>query len=111
MDVVVQSSRQEVMAQTTLEAMAAGRAVVSTATMGADEAIEDGVTGALVDVGDAEAMARAMTTLASDPDRRATMGRAARRRIESQFTMAHVLEDRAEDILGRVAAGRPAGSP
>jgi hypothetical protein len=38
------------------------------------------------------------------------MGRAARARIEAQFTLAHML-DRAEHILGRVAAGRPAVAP
>jgi glycosyltransferase involved in cell wall biosynthesis len=107
LDVFVQPSRQEVMVQTTLEAMAAGRPIVSTRTVGADEAMEDGVSGLLVDVGDAAAMARAMMALAGDPGRRAALGRAARARIESTFTLEHML-DRAEAILGRVAAGRAA---
>jgi glycosyltransferase involved in cell wall biosynthesis len=106
-DVFVQPSRQEVMVQTTLEAMAAGRAIVSTSTVGADEAIEDGVSGVLVDVGDAPAMAQAIIALAGEPARRAALGRAARARIEATFTLEHML-DRAEAILGRVATGRPA---
>jgi glycosyltransferase involved in cell wall biosynthesis len=106
-DLFVQPSRQEVMVQTTLEAMAAGRAVVSTRTIGADEAIEDGVSGALVGVGDASGMAASIAALAGDPARRGRLGRAARGRIEAQFTLEHML-DRAEAILGRVAAGRPA---
>jgi glycosyltransferase involved in cell wall biosynthesis len=106
-DVFVQPSRQEVMVQTTLEAMAAGRAIVSTRTVGADEAIEDGVSGLLVDVGDAPGMASAMTLLADEPSRRAALGRAARARIEGTFTLEHML-DRAEAILGRVATGSPA---
>src|SRR4029077_5406937 len=82
MDVVVQSSRREAMAQTTLEAMAVARSVVSTTTVGADEAIEDGVSGLLVPVGDAAALAERIILLAAAPGRRAALGGAARRRIE-----------------------------
>jgi starch synthase len=95
------------MVQTTLEAMAAGRAIVSTSTVGADEALEDGVSGLLVRVGDAAAMADAMATLAAAPARRAALGRAARARVEAEFTRAHML-DRTERILARIAAGAPA---
>jgi len=106
-DLFVQPSRQEVMVQTTLEAMAAGRAIVSTRTVGADEAIEDGVSGVLVPVGDPAAMAEAMIDLANDPARRATLGCAARARVEQSFTMGHML-DRAERVLARIAAGAAA---
>jgi glycosyltransferase involved in cell wall biosynthesis len=107
LDVFVQPSRQEAMVQTTLEAMAAGRAIVSTRTVGAGEAIEDDVSGVLVPVGDPAALADAIAMLATDPARRATMGRAARGRIEREFTMAHMV-DRAERVLERIAAGAPA---
>jgi glycosyltransferase involved in cell wall biosynthesis len=110
LDLFVQPSRQEVMVQTTLEAMAAGRAVVSTRTVGADEAIEDGRSGVLVPVGDPAAMADAIAALAADPTRRAALGRAARARVESTFTMPHML-DRAERILMRIAAGEPQPEP
>jgi len=98
MDIVVQSSRREAMAQTTLEAMAVGRPVVSTATVGADEAIEDGASGLLVPVGDAAALARGIVALARDPVRRAALGDAARARIAEHFTSARML-DRCEAIL------------
>jgi glycosyltransferase involved in cell wall biosynthesis len=104
MDVVVQSSRQEVMAQTTLEAMAAGRAVVSTATMGADEAIDDGVSGLLVPVGDVAAMAEGVIALAGDPGRRTALGEAARARIAADFTVARTLER--SDAIFRAIGGR-----
>src|SRR5262249_26864932 len=78
MDVVVQSSKREAMAQTTLEGMAVGRPVVSTTTIGADEAIEEGVSGLLVPVGDVAALADRIVTLAGDPARRAVLGAAAR---------------------------------
>ncbi len=105
MDVVVQSSRREAMAQTTLEGMAAGRPVVSTGTIGADEAIEDGISGLLVPVGDAEALASRIVALATDAGRREALGRAARARIEAEFTGERMLE-RCETILGAIRDGR-----
>jgi glycosyltransferase involved in cell wall biosynthesis len=98
MDIVVQSSRREAMAQTTLEAMAVGRPVVSTTTIGADEAIEDGVSGLLVPVGDVAALADRIGALAGDPARRAALGAAARCRIAEHFTQNRML-DRCEAIF------------
>ena len=98
MDLVVQSSRREAMAQTTLEAMAAGRAVVSTSTVGADEAIEDGVSGLLVPPGNPRALADRIQELAADPERRDALGRAARDRTARHFTQRAML-DRCEAIL------------
>ena len=104
MDVVVQSSRREAMAQTTLEGMAIGRPVVSTTTVGADEAIEEGVSGLLVPVGDAGALAERIVALGVDPERRAALGRAARDRIAEHFTQERML-DRCEAILTRISSG------
>ena len=102
MDIIVQSSRREAMAQATLEAMAAARPVVSTATIGADEAIEDGVSGLIVPVRDPEALADRLVTLAVDPARRHALGEAARRRVAEHFTTEHML-DRCEAILRAIA--------
>ena len=107
MDIVVQSSRREVMAQTTLEAMAVARPIVSTTTVGADEAIEEGASGLLVPVGDAGALADRIVALAGDPERRVALGRAARARIAAHFTSGDML-DRCEAILAAVVAGRDA---
>src|SRR5207247_683123 len=103
MDIVVQSSRREAMAQATLEAMAAGRAVVSTTTVGADEAIDDGVSGVLVPVRDTAALADRLVALALDPARRRALGEAARQRIAERFTTAHML-DRCEAVLQAIVA-------
>ena len=103
MDIVVQSSRREAMAQATLEAMAAGRAVVSTMTVGADEAIDDGVSGFLVPVRDTDALADRLVALARDPARRRALGEAARQRIAERFTTAHML-DRCEAVLQAIVA-------
>ena len=86
LDVFVQPSRQEAMVQTTLEAMAAGRPVVSTRTIGADEVIEDGVSGVLVPPGDVGALVGAIERLASDAELRARLGHAARAAVIANFT-------------------------
>jgi glycosyltransferase involved in cell wall biosynthesis len=48
----------------------------------------EGSCGLLVAAGDAAELAQAMRTLALAPARRATMGAAARARIEREFTWA-----------------------
>jgi colanic acid/amylovoran biosynthesis glycosyltransferase len=69
-----------------LEAMASGLPVIATKHAGIPEAVEHGVTGVLVDEGDAEAMAAAIVRLDSDPDLRAAMGAAGWRRARARFT-------------------------
>lgn len=70
-----------------LEAMAAGRPVVSTRLVGVPEMVEDGVTGLLAAPGDAAAMARHLLRLAGDAALRDSMGLAGRRKLETTFTL------------------------
>ena len=69
-----------------LEAAAAGVAQVAGASGGAGEAVEDGVTGVVVQrPTEASDVARTIAGLLADPDRRSSMGAAARRRAEASF--------------------------
>jgi glycosyltransferase involved in cell wall biosynthesis len=61
-----------------MEAMACGLPVVATHIAGIPELVEDGVTGLLVPPARADALAAALERLATRPDKRAEMGRAAR---------------------------------
>jgi glycosyltransferase involved in cell wall biosynthesis len=63
-----------------LEAMAAGRPVVSTRVGHVDSIVEDGVEGYLVDVGDITSLAARITRLLLRPEIAGRMGAAARRR-------------------------------
>ncbi len=68
-----------------LEAMAAGRAVVTNDVPGCRQCVEHGVTGLLVERGEVTALSRAMQSLMQDPARTESMGRAARTRAEQAF--------------------------
>jgi glycosyltransferase involved in cell wall biosynthesis len=92
-DVVALSSINEGTPVTVIEAMAAGRAVVSTAVGGVPDLIEDGRTGRLVPPGDEVALARALTELIADPDLRARLGAAARADVVARFGYARLVAD------------------
>jgi glycosyltransferase involved in cell wall biosynthesis len=73
-----------------IEAAASGRVVVTTDHPGCRDAIDSGVTGVLVPVRDAVALANAIQELLSDPVRCATMGQAGRDLAESAFDVRQV---------------------
>jgi glycogen(starch) synthase len=73
-----------------LEAMAAGRPVVASASGGILDMVVDGVTGRLVEPGDASALAKAITSVLSDPQQAQAFGAAGRDRAR-QFTVGAVV--------------------
>jgi colanic acid/amylovoran biosynthesis glycosyltransferase len=73
-----------------LEAAACALPVVATRHSGIPEIVEDGVTGLLVGERDAVALAAALRALLADPERRAAMGRTARRRVENHHDVERV---------------------
>src|SRR5207237_1800341 len=68
-----------------LEAMACGKPVIGGAHGGAPEVIEDGVTGYLVQHGDAVQLATSIETLLANPEIGAEMGRRGKQRAENEF--------------------------
>jgi glycosyltransferase involved in cell wall biosynthesis len=72
---------------TVIEAMASGLATVASNVGGVPEAIEQGVSGLLVQPGDSRSLADALALLLRDPLLRAGMGQAARKRIEQNFVI------------------------
>ena len=92
--VVVPSVWAEPLSRVLLEAMRLGRPVVATRVGGTPEAVEDGVTGVLVEKADPDALAQAVAQLLLDPARRARMGAAARERAARFFD-----EERLVDAL------------
>ncbi len=71
-----------------IEAMASARPVIASAFGGGPEIVRDGETGYVVDPNDTPLFARRLAALLGDPDLRATMGAAGRRRVLESFTLA-----------------------
>jgi glycosyltransferase involved in cell wall biosynthesis len=74
-----------------VEAMAAGLPVVATPVGAVGDLLTDSGGGVLVPVGDARALAKALSALAQDPDRRAAMGRSGEAYARSELALQAVL--------------------
>jgi glycosyltransferase involved in cell wall biosynthesis len=85
MDTLVLPTHREGFPNVVLEAQAASRPVVTTGATGALDSVCDGVTGIVVPVGDAVALADAILKLMSDRDLALRMGCAGRERVIREF--------------------------
>ena len=92
-DIFAMSSVTEGLGTSLLDAMAAAKPIVATATGGIPEVVVDGQTGLLVPPRDHAAMADAIVTLLKDDDLRRRMGQAGRKRACSQFSAERMVQD------------------
>ncbi len=106
MDVLVNASDPEPFGLVLLEAMARGVAVVAVASGGPLEIVEDGRTGVLARSGDPAALAAAIERVIADPQLRAELAEAGRRRYLEHYTDA-AMRDRLRARLRALA--EPAG--
>lgn len=83
-----------------LEAMAMGRATLTTDSPAMRDYVVDDVTGVLTPPRDALGMARRIADLLADDARRASIGSAAASAVRGSFTLDHMW-----DAIGRVMAG------
>ncbi len=102
---VLPSVEGEGLPQALTQAMAMQRAVVATYVGGIPEVLSHGVTGLLVPPGDLEALAHGIATLLRDRALRMRLGRAARERILSGYTLEQML-DQTEELYARLLGGR-----
>ncbi len=109
-DVAVTTPWYEPFGLTPLEAMACGVPVIGSAVGGIPHTVEHGVTGLLVPPRDPESLADALRELISRPRLRLRMGRAARARVEQEFTWSTVAR-RMEDLYRSVAHSRGEARP
>jgi len=86
-----------------LEAGACGVPSVAGDSGGVRSAVRDGETGIVVPPTDAEAVTGAIHSLLLDPERRARMGRAARRAVETHYNWDRVARDTREFIYDVIA--------
>lgn len=90
--VYVLPSYREGTPRTVLEAMAMGRAIITTDAPGCRETVVDGDNGYLVPVQDIQALADAMTALIESPDQIARMGVRSRLTAEEKYDVHKVNE-------------------
>ena len=100
---VLVPSRLEGFGLVALEAALGARPVVAARVGGLPEVVVDGSTGILVDPDDADALAKGMVALMSDPERAARMGERGRERALREFSAARHADD--WDALYREVGG------
>jgi glycogen(starch) synthase len=83
-DVVVVPSRYEPSGLVVREAQAAGATVVATRTGGLTDAVQDHVTGRLIDVGDVDALRDILVSLAGDPAQARRLAKAGAQAVTTQ---------------------------
>ena len=108
-DIFVLPSMREGLPISVLEAMAANRPVIATAIPGTTEIVTAEETGLLFPPGEARPLAEALRRLLGDPSLRHRLTRAARVRVQEEFSaeiMTRQVEKIYEEVLGQ-GRGRP----
>ena len=104
LDILVHASTTpEPFGQVIVEGMAAAKPVVATDGGGVTEIVIDGVTGLLVPMGDAGAMAASIGRLLGDPALASALAEAGRRRARDHFTIERTVaqvQSVYDDLLG-----------
>lgn len=88
--VFVLPSHREGISRTVLEAMSTGRAIITSDGPGCAEPVNEGTTGFVTPMRDAQALADAMALFIEEPQLVAQMGMAARRHAEAEFDVNRV---------------------
>ncbi len=88
--IYVLPSYHEGLPRSTLEAMAVGRAVITTDVPGCRETVQHGENGLMVPVRDPDALAEAMVSLVQQPELVRRMGKASLRMVEQRFDVHKV---------------------
>ncbi|MGZ4386245.1 MAG: glycosyltransferase, partial [Gaiellaceae bacterium] len=92
-DAMILPSASEGTPVSAIEALAAGRPVVATRVGGVPDVVRDGIDGFLVELGDTDAMAERLASLAADRDLGDRMGAAGRARVVPRYAVARLVDD------------------
>lgn len=96
---VLPSYYREGLPRTILEAMASGRAIITTDWPGCREAVVDGENGYLVEVKNSQALANRMIELATNRELLEKMAETAYKKCENQYEVG-IVNSRMKEIMG-----------
>ena len=105
LDIVVLPSTSESFPNVVLEAMSAGRPVITSAVGGCTELIDHDRTGLLFPSGDSNTLAQRILRLLGDPLLSARLATAGRGRAEREFNFARAVKN-LEDVYDELLDGR-----
>jgi glycosyltransferase involved in cell wall biosynthesis len=89
-DVLVYPYRDITQSGALFTGMGAGKAIVATNVGGFRETLRDEETGRIVEFGNQDELATALASLLTDPSRRAEMGKAVRRDLQTRFSWEEI---------------------
>jgi len=92
MDIFLTATHREGFPRAAMEASASGLPIIATDIRGCRQVVDDGVTGVLVQVRDAEALADATQELVGDGEARTRMGTAAAAKARKEFDQQRVID-------------------
>ena len=101
LDVYICASDAEGFSNVLLEAMACGKPVIATRVGGNQEAVDHGVSGLLVSVGDKQGIADAAMRLVNDAALRHKFSTAGRQRVKRDFSIAAMVRAH-EDLYAQL---------
>ena len=111
-DIVAHTSvTAEPFGRVVVEGMLSEKPVIATRAGAIPEIISDGETGLMVEPGDADALAAAISATLAAPERAAALGKAARRAAQGRFSLAALSEGLERCFAELGVAGTFSGAP
>lgn len=93
MDLMAHPARYEGLPRVLVQALAMGKPCVAFDADGTREVVVTGETGYLIEPGDSDAFAAAVNELLSDPERRQSLGKAGRKRVDPAFRVETMVSE------------------
>jgi len=92
-DVAVQCSLSESFSGVLLEYMAAEKPIVATRVGDAEQILQDGINGLLIDPADPVGLSEAVLSMLQNPEASLEMGKRCRARVEQRYSLERMTED------------------